>query len=339
MATTEKFNGLFKVTVTPGATAGTFTVSNTSANLVTGPGGVETVTYSGTATSMPVGASVTLTSTVKTGLGYTATQVNGTFVAAIQNASGVYSGILIDVGGVYYVATLSDTGATYHGGSATGTATTGNSTLTYQPQVGWNLQTTTGTPACFMAGTAVRTPEGEVAVETLKIGDLVTLTDGRTAPISWIGINTVATRFADPLRALPIRIKQNALGENLPARDLLLSLDHALFLDGILVQAGALINGSTIIRETNVPAIFPYYHVEVADHALIFAENVPAETFVDNISRMAFDNWEEHRALYGDDCEVTEMAYPRAKSVRQLPAALCARLGINTAVPVVRTAA
>jgi hypothetical protein len=188
----------------------------------------------------------------------------------------------------------------------------------------WDLAT--GTAVCFMAGTGVRTPTGDVAVETLKTGDLVTLSDGRVAPVSWLGRQTVSTRFADPLRSLPIRIKANALGEGLPQRDMLLSPDHALLVDGILAQAGALVNGVSILRETQVPAVFTYYHVEVADHSLILAENVPAETFVDNVDRMAFDNWEEHQNLYGDAPSLPEMDYPRAKAARQVPQATRDRL-------------
>jgi hypothetical protein len=52
-----------------------------------------------------------------------------------------------------------------------------------------------------------RTPRGDIAVETLKCGDGVTTTDGVAKPASWIGLQTVSTRFADPLRVLPIRIK------------------------------------------------------------------------------------------------------------------------------------
>jgi hypothetical protein len=190
----------------------------------------------------------------------------------------------------------------------------------------WDLSTGAAVAFCFMAGTAVRTPAGDVAVETLKTGDLVTLSDGRIAPVSWLGVQTVSMVFADPLRILPIRVKAGALGAGLPQRDLLLSPDHALLVDGILAQAGALVNGVSIVRETQVPAVFTYYHVEVADHSLILAENVPAETFVDNVDRMAFDNWEEHQNLYGDAPSIAEMDYPRAKSARQVPQATRDRL-------------
>jgi hypothetical protein len=178
---------------------------------------------------------------------------------------------------------------------------------------------------CYYPGTAIRTPAGDVPVEGLRIGDRVMLADGGVLPVRWIGHNTVSTRFADPLRVLPIRIRAGALAEGLPERDLLVSPEHAILLEDILVQAGALVNGISIIRERNVPETFTYYHVELAEHALLLAEGVPAESFVDNVHRMAFDNWAEHEALYGD-APVTEMPYPRAQSRRQVPAEIHARL-------------
>jgi len=175
---------------------------------------------------------------------------------------------------------------------------------------------------CFCAGVRIRTPDGYRAVQALKRGDLVLTADGRAEPIEWLGRQTVSTRFADPTRVLPIRVRAGALSENLPVRDLLLSPDHALLVGGVLVQAGALVNGTSIVRETDVPETFVYYHVELADHALILAEGVPAETFVDNVDRMAFDNWAEHEALYPKGKSIPELPYPRAKSARQIPGAL-----------------
>jgi hypothetical protein len=172
---------------------------------------------------------------------------------------------------------------------------------------------------CFMAGTLIAAPDGNVAVEALKRGDLVLTTDGRAVPVGWIGRQTVSTVFGDPLRVLPIRIKAGAISENVPSRDLLLSPDHAILVDGARIHAGALVNGTSVVREEDVPQTFTYYHVEVDDHALILAENTPAETFVDNVDRLAFDNWAEHQALYPQGKSITELPYPRAKSHRQVP--------------------
>jgi hypothetical protein len=184
---------------------------------------------------------------------------------------------------------------------------------------------------CFMAGTMIRTPDGEVAVEEIEHGDMVLTADGRSVPVTWLGVQTVSRLFADPNRVWPIRIKAGALSDNVPSRDLLISPDHAILVDDVLVQAGALINGSSIVREGNVPATFTYYHVETEDHSLILAQDVPSETFVDNVNRMAFDNWNEHQALYPQGKAIVEMAYPRAQSLRQVPVAIRQRLNDRSA--------
>lgn len=181
-------------------------------------------------------------------------------------------------------------------------------------------------PICFLAGTMIRTPAGEVAIEALRIGDEVLTHAGQVRPVRWIGRQSVSTRFGDPERVLPIRIRAGALGESLPCRDLLVSPDHALLVDGILIQAGALANGTSIARWREVPEVFTYYHVELVDHALILAENVPAETFIDHVERRNFDNWKEHEALYPDPQPIPEMDYPRAKSARQVPVAVRKKL-------------
>ncbi|MBU6449615.1 MAG: Hint domain-containing protein [Rhodospirillales bacterium] len=196
-----------------------------------------------------------------------------------------------------------------------------------QNDANWNLNTGSAVCYCFLAGTAVATPDGEVAVETLKTGDMVVLSDGRIAPVSWLGVQTVSTRFADPLRVLPVRIQAGALADGLPKRDLLMSPDHAVMLHGLLVQAGAMVNNISITREPAMPELFRYYHVEVADHSFILAEGVPAETFIDNVSRMAFDNWEERDAVSA----IEEMSLPRVKSARQLPSAVREQLKMRAA--------
>jgi hypothetical protein len=100
----------------------------------------------------------------------------------------------------------------------------------------------------------------------------------------------------------------------------------------MLIQAGALVNGMSIVRETNAPEAFTYYHVELDDHSLILAENTPAETFIDNVDRLAFDNWAEYEALCPDGKSIEEMPYPRAKAHRQVPQAVRAMLAARGAL-------
>ncbi|MBR0656612.1 Hint domain-containing protein [Plastoroseomonas arctica] len=179
---------------------------------------------------------------------------------------------------------------------------------------------------CFYPGTLITTPAGHCAVEQLAIGDLVLTSAGIATRVRWMGRQTVSTRFGDPLRVLPIRIRAGALADGVPERDLLVSPDHAMLVDGILIQAGALVNGTSITREPVVPETFTYHHIELHDHSLVLAEGAPAETFVDNVARCAFDNWNEHEAFYGHLPSIQEMTIPRAKAHRQVPSRIHASL-------------
>ena len=176
---------------------------------------------------------------------------------------------------------------------------------------------------CFRAGTGIATPAGDIAVEHLRAGDPVRLADGRVLPVRWLARQRVARRFADPVRAWPVRIAAGALGGKLPVRDLEVSPGHALLLDDVLVQAGALVGLPGIARAADVPEVFDYWHVELDEHALLLAEGVAAESYLEGAETFAFDNRGDRPA----PAEVTEMAWPRVKAARQLPAALRARLG------------
>ena len=100
-------------------------------------------------------------------------------------------------------------------------------------------------------------------------------------------------------------------------------------MDGVLVHAGALVNGTTIRSLPNVELgrKFTVYHIETEDHDLVVAEGVAAETFVDNVSRLRFDNHAEFVALYGGTPNPMEqLPQPRAMSRRQVPAGVKARI-------------
>ena len=174
---------------------------------------------------------------------------------------------------------------------------------------------------CFAPGTAIATPEGAVAVEALSIGDPVLTADGRTVPVKWVGRQTRSPLFQ---RIRMIRVAAGALADRLPLRDLVLTADHAWLIDGLLINAGALVNGTTITELRDLPERVTVYHIETEAHDVILAEGTPAETFIDYAGRQAFDNYAEYVALYGADRAIAENPAPRISSARMLPAALCA---------------
>jgi hypothetical protein len=143
---------------------------------------------------------------------------------------------------------------------------------------------------CFAAGTLIRTDRGDVAVETLREGDLIRLAgqDG-FRPALWIGHRAVdCARHPDPEAVWPVRVAAHAFGPGQPARDLFLSPDHAVFFENVLIPVKHLVNGRSI---TQVPvAAVSYFHVELDRHDVILAEGLPVESYLDTGDRDAFAN-------------------------------------------------
>jgi autotransporter passenger strand-loop-strand repeat protein len=155
------------------------------------------------------------------------------------------------------------------------------------------------TAPCFAAGTRILTPRGEIAVENLVIGDMVITKEGDDAPIKWIGKRKLdLSRHPHPEQAQPIFFEADCLAEGVPSRELILSPDHALYLDGVLVPAKALVNGENI-RQLNRQTV-TYYHIELEKHSIIFSENTPVETYLETGNRGAFENGTDALTLHPD---------------------------------------
>ena len=143
---------------------------------------------------------------------------------------------------------------------------------------------------CFVEGTRILTTKGEVAVEALSIGDVVITPEGEELAIGWIGRREVDVgRALKPELVRPVVIEAGALGEGTPVRDLWLSPDHALLIEGVLVQARDLVNWANI-RQAQGGGRVVYYHVELSEHAAMFAEGAAVESFLDTGHKALFDN-------------------------------------------------
>lgn len=136
-------------------------------------------------------------------------------------------------------------------------------------------------PACFLRGSMVRTTNGEVNVENIVVGDQVVTADGRSRPVEWVG-KWQAQRGVDRTwsrHLRPVRIKRSALAPNVPYADLLVSQGHAIFIEGLLIPAGELVNGRTIlIEEAADEKLLEYFHVKLSSHDVILVNGAPAET-------------------------------------------------------------
>ena len=185
-----------------------------------------------------------------------------------------------------------------------------------------NTRFTACTVECFLTGTRILTNKGEIAVEKLKIGDLVQTAEGKLEPIKWVGRQTFnQDEIKNPLRAYPILIKAGALGNNLPTRNLYVSPDHSMFVDGLLINAGALVNDISIIK-TEPTETFTYYHVELENHSLLIAEGTAAESYLpQKENRDEYDNFAEYEVLYpqGSNLMLGPVDYPRISSWNKVP--------------------
>ncbi len=134
---------------------------------------------------------------------------------------------------------------------------------------------------------------------------------------------------------MPIQIKAGALGELGPSQDLICSPAHAFCIEGLLVEAQALVNGTSIRQLSSLDSLsFTYYSIELEDHALIWANGLLAETYFANfrpsgVSREAWDNYQEYLDLYGESLCMNELDLPRVPFARQLPSDLLERVGLQ----------
>lgn len=161
-----------------------------------------------------------------------------------------------------------------------------------------------GRPAlCFTRGTRIEAERGEIAIELLQPGERVWTLDHGLQVIRWIGWVEVdqAQLIARPdLR--PVRIRAGALGDDRPARDLLVSPQHR-----VLVRSKIALKMFDV-EEVLVAAkqLLPLPGIEIAEDL----------TFVDYF-HILFD---QHEILLSNGAE-TESLYTGPEALRSVGAA------------------
>ena len=142
---------------------------------------------------------------------------------------------------------------------------------------------------CFTRGTRIMTPRGEIEVQNLVQGDLVTTLDCGMQPIRWIGsrrLSAAALSAAPHLR--PVRIPAGALGHGLPMRDLVVSPQHRVLIrsriaqrmfdqEEVLIAAKHLVGTDGIETAMDVVDV-EYWHFMLDRHQVVFSEGATTES-------------------------------------------------------------
>ncbi len=207
-----------------------------------------------------------------TGGTLTITHINGVAVSPGQSVT-LPSGdvVTLNADGTITVTTDSDVDKfsfTYEVASSTGATDVGFVTIDTVP--------------CFVAGTRIRTPDGDVAVETLRPGDLVETLDHGPQALRWVGSRRVCAQ--GPLA--PVRIGAGTFGPHGP---LMLSPQHRVLIRDsraemlfgeaeVLIAAKDLVDGQRVRVLTG--ASVEYVHLLFDRHEVIFAEGLATESFL-----------------------------------------------------------
>ncbi|MGF1275714.1 Hint domain-containing protein [Acetobacter pasteurianus] len=149
-----------------------------------------------------------------------------------------------------------------------------------------------GFDPCFLAGTEISVNGVTRKVEDLAVGDQIDVfVNGKTEQkiVTWVGKSTsVAAPFLPlDMAGYPVRILKDALAEGVPFKDMLITPEHCLYLNGCFVPARMLVNGQSIFYDQSFTS-YDYYHVETEDHAIITADGVLTESYLDTGNRRSF---------------------------------------------------
>lgn len=137
---------------------------------------------------------------------------------------------------------------------------------------------------CYLPGTMIETPDGETPVEALRAGDTIIVYNGgeravRTIRAVGCGQANIRPSAFDDVAGWPVRVLGGALADNVPYKDLLITSEHCLYLQGSFVPVRMLVNGQTIFYDKTISA-FNYYHIEMDPHAIIRADGVLSESYI-----------------------------------------------------------
>ena len=133
---------------------------------------------------------------------------------------------------------------------------------------------------CFVSGTLISTPMGEVPIEALRVGDLVLTADAGPQPIMWVGFRELARGELIKTGQYPIEFKTGSLGLGQPKRSLRVSPQHRMLIKGNLFAPARGLTGMPKVRVMSGCRTVKYYHILLRKHEVIYAEGAPTESLL-----------------------------------------------------------
>lgn len=195
---------------------------------------------------------------------------------------------------------------------------------------------------CFTRGTLIDTQDGPKPVEDITVGDRVKTKDNGFQTVKWHANRVLSKSDLELQPQLrPIRIRAGALGDNLPAQDLVVSPQHRMLMSSpecelltgeneALVPAKAMLNDHSITLDHNAEGV-EYFHFMCDRHEVVYANGAESESFhpgdfgmsaIDAVAReelfMIFPQLDRDLDSYGATARLTLKVYEAKLLFKQM---------------------
>lgn len=236
---------------------------------------------------------------ISSGSTETGALINSGGTISIPSTSALVSGILRPHGTISFPflegnitsANITSTGllTVYTGASASSIQLAGSYSVNEFAYLGKSLTLT-----CYLEGTNILTARGPIPVENLQIGDVIVCWDPErrqniAKAVKWVGSqrNTIKTGKSDDEAGYLVRFASNALGDELPLRDLWVTPEHCMYIDGYFIPSRMLVNGINVTYDKS-KTDYTVYHIETEGHSVVYAEGARSESYLDTGNRNNF---------------------------------------------------
>jgi Ca2+-binding RTX toxin-like protein len=165
---------------------------------------------------------------------------------------------------------------------------------------------------CFVEGAQIKTANGEVAVEDLKVGDLVQTLDHGLQELRWVGHRHLdAHELAEDDNLRPIRICKTVIGAENGVLDLVVSPQHRILIASKVAErmfdsTEVLVAAKHLLAIEGVDIAYDleevtYFHILFDHHEIVYAGGTPSESlYLGHQVQLSLtsDGWEEIMVLF-----------------------------------------